>query len=46
MQQILLHRVAHGANVNAQDIQLKTALHYAIQEHRQVDLSLIYFDET
>lgn len=24
----------HGANVNAQDIQLKTALHYAIQEHR------------
>jgi len=23
-----------GANVNAQDIQLKTALHYAIQEHR------------
>lgn len=26
--------LAHGANVNAQDIQLKTALHYAIQEHR------------
>lgn len=24
----------HGALVNAQDIQLKTALHYAIQEHR------------
>jgi len=24
----------HGATVNAQDIQLKTALHYAIQEHR------------
>lgn len=24
----------HGAQVNAQDIQLKTALHYAIQEHR------------
>lgn len=24
----------HGANVNAQDIQCKTALHYAIQEHR------------
>lgn len=24
----------HGANVNAQDIQYKTALHYAIQEHR------------
>lgn len=24
----------HGANVNAQDIQFKTALHYAIQEHR------------
>lgn len=24
----------HGADVNAQDIQLKTALHYAIQEHR------------
>lgn len=23
-----------GAEVNAQDIQLKTALHYAIQEHR------------
>lgn len=23
-----------GANVNSQDIQLKTALHYAIQEHR------------
>ena len=23
-----------GANVNAQDIQQKTALHYAIQEHR------------
>lgn len=26
--------MAHGADVNAQDIQLKTALHYAIQEHR------------
>jgi len=26
--------LAHGAEVNAQDIQLKTALHYAIQEHR------------
>ena len=24
----------HGANVNAQDIQCKTALHYAIQKHR------------
>ncbi|RWS02806.1 Protein fem-1-like protein, partial [Dinothrombium tinctorium] len=24
----------HGADVNAQDIQCKTALHYAIQEHR------------
>ena len=24
----------NGADVNAQDIQLKTALHYAIQEHR------------
>jgi ankyrin repeat protein len=24
----------NGANVNAQDIQNKTALHYAIQEHR------------
>ena len=24
----------HGALVNAQDIQMKTALHYAIQEHR------------
>ncbi|XP_013786210.1 protein fem-1 homolog C-like [Limulus polyphemus] len=24
----------HGADVNAQDIQFKTALHYAIQEHR------------
>ena len=24
----------HGANVNAQDIQCKTALHHAIQEHR------------
>lgn len=26
--------LTHGARVNAQDIQLKTALHYAIQEHR------------
>lgn len=26
--------LAHGAEVNAKDIQLKTALHYAIQEHR------------
>lgn len=26
--------LVHGANVNAQDIQLKAALHYAIQEHR------------
>lgn len=26
--------LAHGAEVNAQDIQFKTALHYAIQEHR------------
>ncbi|KAK3855362.1 hypothetical protein Pcinc_038232 [Petrolisthes cinctipes] len=26
--------LSHGANVNAQDIQNKTALHYAIQEHR------------
>lgn len=24
----------HGADVNARDIQNKTALHYAIQEHR------------
>ena len=24
----------NGADVNAQDIQMKTALHYAIQEHR------------
>ncbi|GBM56108.1 Protein fem-1 A [Araneus ventricosus] len=26
--------IKHGAEVNAQDIQFKTALHYAIQEHR------------
>jgi len=26
--------LVHGAAVNAKDIQLKTALHYAIQEHR------------
>ncbi|KFM80845.1 Protein fem-1-like protein, partial [Stegodyphus mimosarum] len=26
--------IEHGAEVNAQDIQFKTALHYAIQEHR------------
>ena len=26
--------IKHGADVNAQDIQYKTALHYAIQEHR------------
>lgn len=26
--------IQHGADVNAQDIQFKTALHYAIQEHR------------
>ncbi|KAG8188428.1 hypothetical protein JTE90_007996 [Oedothorax gibbosus] len=26
--------IAYGAEVNAQDIQFKTALHYAIQEHR------------
>lgn len=26
--------IKHGADVNAQDIQFKTALHYAIQEHR------------
>ena len=28
----------NGANVNATDIQNKTALHYAIQEHRYVQL--------
>ena len=24
----------HGADVNAEDVQHKTALHYAVQEHR------------
>jgi len=31
----------HGANVNAQDIQCKTALHYAIQEHRDETTKLL-----
>ena len=33
----------HGALVNAQDIQLKTALHYAIQEHRFETTKLLLF---
>ena len=35
----------NGAEVNAQDIQCKTALHYAIQEHRyeRKNLSIKYF---
>ncbi|XP_073969464.1 ankyrin repeat protein mann-cup [Rhodnius prolixus] len=32
--QLCLYLLQHGANVNARDIQNKTALHYAIQEHR------------
>ncbi|CAB4060754.1 unnamed protein product [Lepeophtheirus salmonis] len=31
----------HGADVNAQDIQCKTALHYAIQEHRSATTKLL-----
>ncbi|QQP49780.1 Protein fem1 -like protein CG6966like, partial [Caligus rogercresseyi] len=31
----------HGADVNAQDIQCKTALHYAIQEHRFATTKLL-----
>lgn len=31
----------NGADVNAQDIQLKTALHYAIQEHRYETTKLL-----
>ncbi len=35
----------HGANVNAQDIQNKTALHYAIQEHRfETTKLLLHYD--
>lgn len=32
--QLCLYLLEHGASVNARDIQNKTALHYAIQEHR------------
>ncbi|XP_014272256.1 protein fem-1 homolog A isoform X2 [Halyomorpha halys] len=32
--QLCLYLLEHGAKVNARDIQNKTALHYAIQEHR------------
>lgn len=32
--QLCLYLLRHGATVNARDIQNKTALHYAIQEHR------------
>lgn len=32
--QLCLYLLQHGAKVNARDIQNKTALHYAIQEHR------------
>lgn len=32
--QLCLYLLQHGASVNARDIQNKTALHYAIQEHR------------
>ncbi|XP_046383766.1 protein fem-1 homolog A [Ischnura elegans] len=32
--QLCLFLLEHGAQVNARDIQNKTALHYAIQEHR------------
>lgn len=32
--QLCLYLLEHGAKVNAKDIQNKTALHYAIQEHR------------
>ncbi|MCL4120276.1 UNVERIFIED_CONTAM: hypothetical protein GTU68_012003 [Idotea baltica] len=33
--------INHGADVNAQDIQSKTALHYAIQEHRDETTKLL-----
>ncbi|XP_063238060.1 protein fem-1 homolog A [Bacillus rossius redtenbacheri] len=32
--QLCLYLLQHGAAVNARDVQNKTALHYAIQEHR------------
>ena len=32
--QLCVYLLEHGAKVNARDIQNKTALHYAIQEHR------------
>ncbi|PSN58319.1 hypothetical protein C0J52_00105 [Blattella germanica] len=32
--QLCLYLLVHGASVNTRDIQNKTALHYAIQEHR------------
>ncbi|XP_069695746.1 protein fem-1 homolog C [Periplaneta americana] len=32
--QLCLYLLQHGASVNTRDIQNKTALHYAIQEHR------------
>lgn len=35
--------ISKGADVNAKDIQNKTALHYAIQEHRYVQLKLLRF---
>lgn len=35
--------ISKGADVNAKDIQNKTALHYAIQEHRYVQLKLFRF---
>lgn len=39
--QLCGYLLENGANVNAQDIQMKTALHYAIQEHRLETMQLL-----
>ncbi|XP_058800378.1 protein fem-1 homolog A [Phymastichus coffea] len=39
--ELCTYLLQHGANVNATDIQSKTALHYAIQEHRFETMKLL-----
>lgn len=42
-EQLCSYLISKGADVNAKDIQNKTALHYAIQEHRYVYTLEIYY---